>query len=196
MKGGNSNRWFVLCLKNVVKLMIFHGDLLVATSHSGGPLCGVPWKPYPLRRSLLLRQHLQSLVAGSAKGKSYQYPRGKPTSIWENQGKSTNVIQYVSRESHWFPYCFLDLLEGSCGLVKSGEAQVLKSFNHQKSFHRVWDVYDEMIREKAGNATAPPPSKKGGAEDIIVVSVIRKSWKNRSARVTLLMTPHIHCKCI
>ena len=139
---------------------------------------------------------LQSLVAGSAKGKSYQYPRGKPTSIWENQGKSTNVIQYFSRESHWFPYCFLDLLEGSCGLVKSGEAQVLKSFNHQKSFHRVWDVYDEMIRGKAGNATAPPPSKKGGAEDIIVVSVIRKSWKYRSARVTLLMTPHIHCKCI
>eukprot|EP00435_Cladocopium_sp_Y103_P014540 s2444_g3.t1 len=27
-------------------------------------------------------------------------------------------------------------------------SSVLKSFNHQKLFHRVWDVYDEMIREK------------------------------------------------
>lgn len=27
-------------------------------------------------------------------------------------------------------------------------SSVLKSFNHQKSFHRVWDVYDEMIRGK------------------------------------------------
>ena len=45
MKGSNSNRWFVLFLKNVVKLMNFHGDLLFVTSHSGGPLCGVPWKP-------------------------------------------------------------------------------------------------------------------------------------------------------
>lgn len=27
-------------------------------------------------------------------------------------------------------------------------SSVLKSFNHLKSFHRVWDVYDEMIREK------------------------------------------------
>ena len=66
-EGSNSNRWFVLCLKNVVKLMIFHGDLLVATSHSGGPLCGVPWKPYPLRRSLLLRQHLQSPPVSSSR---------------------------------------------------------------------------------------------------------------------------------
>ncbi|CAK9096339.1 Pentatricopeptide repeat-containing protein At5g61990 [Durusdinium trenchii] len=27
-------------------------------------------------------------------------------------------------------------------------SSVLKSFNHQKRFHRVWDVYDEMIRQK------------------------------------------------
>lgn len=28
-------------------------------------------------------------------------------------------------------------------------SSVLKSFNHRKLFHRVWEVYDEMIQQKA-----------------------------------------------
>ena len=69
-----------------------------------------------------------------------------------------------------------------------GEAQVLKSFNHQKSFHRVWDVYDEMIREKAGKDGEfhTAPVSKGGAEHISSSShkkITDKSFKSDTLKI-------------
>ena len=40
--------------------------------------------------------------------------------------------------------------ETEAGLVNAVTySSVLKSFNQQKRFHRVWEVYDEMIQHKA-----------------------------------------------